>query len=95
MHTLTDDYEWDDEKARANLLKHGVDFTEAVLALWDDSGITLADEHPDEERYVTFGMDSFGRLLAVVYTWRGKTVRLISARKATRTEARIYAARNL
>jgi uncharacterized DUF497 family protein len=94
VHTLTDDYEWDEGKARANLLKHGVDFAQAVDALWDDCGITVPDEHPGEERYVTFGMDALGRLPAVVYTWRGKTVRLISARTATRNEARQYAAGN-
>lgn len=92
MHTFTDDYEWDEEKAQANLLKHGVGFAEAVNALWDDRAITVLDEHPGEERYVTFGLDPLGRLLAVVYTWRGQTVRLISARKATRNEARFYAA---
>ena len=52
--------------------------------------ITTLDEHPDEERYVTIGMSAIGQLLVVVYTYRGKTIRIISARKATKTETAIY-----
>jgi uncharacterized DUF497 family protein len=49
------------------------------------------DEHPDEERFVTIGMDGFGRVLVVVYTWRGnQRIRIISARKATRYERQQY-----
>jgi uncharacterized protein len=85
--------EWDPAKAAENLAKHGVDFADVVDALWDERAVTLLDDYPDEERYVTFGIDSLGRLVAVVYTWRGRRkIRLISARKATRTEARRYAA---
>ena len=84
-------YEWDPPKARANQAKHGVRFADAVAALEDDDAQTVADPHPDEERYATLGMDGLGRVLVVVYTWRGiGTVRLISARRATRQERLRY-----
>jgi uncharacterized DUF497 family protein len=83
--------EWDPAKARANFTKHGVRFADAVTALEDDSALTIPDLSPeDEERWVTMGLDAFGRLLVVVYTWRGERVRLISARQATPDERRQY-----
>lgn len=84
-------YEWDPAKARENLRKHGVDFADAALVLEDDDGLTVADEaSTSEERFITLGMDPLGRVLVVVYTLRADTVRLISARKATRREKRQY-----
>jgi uncharacterized protein len=56
----------------------------------DDRGITLLDEHPTEERYVTFGMDAQGRVLAVSYALRGDTIRIIPARRATSRERAQY-----
>ena len=83
--------EWDPAKARANFTKHGVRFADAVTALEDDSALTIRDlSSEDEERWVTMGVDASGRLLVVVYTWRGERVRLISARQATRDERRQY-----
>jgi uncharacterized DUF497 family protein len=83
--------EWDPAKARANFTKHGVRFADAVTALEDDSALTIRDlSSEDEERWVTMGLDASGRLLVVVYTWRGERVRLISARQATRHEWRQY-----
>jgi uncharacterized protein len=85
------EYEWDDHKAAANLSKHRIDFADAVTALEDDAAITVADELADEDRFITIGTDAFGRLLVVVYTWRGEDViRIISARKATAHERRQY-----
>jgi uncharacterized protein len=84
-------YEWDPAKAEANQQKHGVRFADAVAVFSDERALTLDDPHPDEERYVTLGMDAFARLLVVVYTWRGDVIRLISARKATRQERTHYA----
>ncbi|HEX6746850.1 MAG TPA: BrnT family toxin [Longimicrobium sp.] len=93
MHTFGEaEFEWDDGKAAVNLAKHGVDIADALFVFDDPRAITLGDDHPGEERYVTFGMDALGRLVGVAYTWRGDAVRIISARKATRTEARLYAA---
>ena len=83
-------YEWDADKARSNLHKHGIDFADAVTALEDNAALTIQDEHPDEERFVTLGMDALSRLLVVVYTYRGQSIRLISARKATQRERRAY-----
>ena len=77
-------YEWDEEKQRQNLRKHSVEFADAVSALEDEDALTSPDDDSDEEdRFVTLGADLFGRILVVVYTWRGDMVRLISARKAT------------
>jgi uncharacterized DUF497 family protein len=84
------DAEWDPKKAAANRRKHGVDFADAATALHDEWALTVRDEHPSEERFVTLAMDALGRVLVVVYTWRGGQVRLISARSATRSEQRQY-----
>jgi hypothetical protein len=87
-------FEWNEEKRRQNLRKHGVEFADAVSALEDEEALTSADEDSDEEdRFVTLGADLFGRILVVVYTWRGDTVRLISARKATARERQQYGER--
>jgi uncharacterized DUF497 family protein len=82
--------EWDPVKARTNLRKHGVRFADAVTALEDARAISVRDEGQGEERWIGIGMDSLGRILVVVYTWRDEQVRLISARPATRKEARQY-----
>jgi uncharacterized DUF497 family protein len=61
--------EWDPAKARANFAKHGVRFADAVIALEDDSALTIRDLSSEgEERWVTMGLDASGRLLVVVYT---------------------------
>jgi uncharacterized protein len=84
-------YQWDREKATANLRKHGIDFADAVSLFSDDLAITVSDERFAEERFITIGSDALGRVLVVVYTWRGNEIRLISARKATRQERAQYA----
>jgi uncharacterized protein len=85
------EYEWDTNKAKSNYQKHGIDFADAVSVFTDDFAITVIDEHPDEQRFVTIGMDALGRIIVVVYTWRGEScIRLISARKATRRELQQY-----
>jgi uncharacterized protein len=83
-------YQWDTDKAATNLRKHGIDFADAVSVFSDDLAITISDERFDEERFITIGMDALGRVLVVVYTLRGKDIRLISARPATRPERRQY-----
>jgi len=84
-------FEWDPAKARTNLTKHRVDFADATAVLEDPRGLTRDDTHPREERFVTLGLDALGRLLVVCWTPRGKdTIRLISARRATRTESHQY-----
>lgn len=86
------DFEWDPEKAASNLEAHGVGFADAAVALEDERALTIADTIDDEEqRFVSVCLDPLARLLVVVYTWRGEdTIRIVSARKATRTETRRY-----
>jgi uncharacterized protein len=83
-------YEWDPNKAKQNLRKHGIAFADAISVFFDDSAITIEDNDPDEERYVTLGMDALGRILVVVYAWREDDIRLISARRATEKERKEY-----
>jgi hypothetical protein len=85
------EYEWDPRKAESNFAKHGIRFADATSVFADPGALTVPDDDLREERYVTMGHDGAGRLLVVVYTWRVEDlVRLISARKATRTEADQY-----
>jgi uncharacterized protein len=85
------DYTWDPGKAATNLQKHGVSFADAVSVFSDEFALTAADDFATEERFVTLGIDAFGRLLVVIYTWRGEDIiRIISARKATRPERTQY-----
>lgn len=91
VHTIIEmAYQWNRDKAAANLRKHGIDFADAVSVFSDDLAITIPDERFEEERFVTIGMDGFARVLVVVYTLRGDEIRLISARQATRQERQQY-----
>jgi uncharacterized protein len=83
-------YQWDNDKAATNINKHGIDFADAVSVFSDDLAVTVSDERFEEERFITIGIDALGRVLVVVYTLRGKEIRLISARKATRLELTQY-----
>ncbi len=89
-YNLNVKFEWDSRKAISNLKEHGVDFADAVTVLEDEMAITIPDEHPDEERFITVGMDSLGRILCVIHTWCETGIRIISARKATAREIRQY-----
>ena len=86
------EFEWDPLKAAANVRKHGVTFDEAATVFLDELAVSGAD--PDhsvgEARYITFGASSLGRLLAVSHTYRSGAVRIISARRVTRVERKIY-----
>ena len=84
------DYQWDANKSATNLKKHQVYFADAVTVFSDDFALTITDDYPDEERFVTIGMDALGRILVVIYTWRGDSIRIISARKATNRERKQY-----
>jgi uncharacterized protein len=85
-------FEWDDDKAARNFVRHGVSFEEALSVFGDALALTFADtDHSDlEYRSRTYGHSSKGRLLVVVHTERRDSVRIISARKATRHEKSIY-----
>lgn len=90
--TLTQRFEWDEIKAASNLRKHAVSFEEAASVFSDALAYTFADpDHSDSElRLLTFGFSRFGQLLAVAHCERGRAIRIISARKATRQERGIY-----
>ena len=85
-------FEWDKPKALANLRKHGVSFDEGATVFLDS--LALSGSDPDhslgESRYITFGMSSLGRLLAVSHTYRPGGIRLIGARRVTRAERNLH-----
>ncbi len=85
-------FEWDPVKARKNLRKHEVTFEEASSVFYDLLAVTGTDpDHSEgEERMVTFGVSSLGRLLVVAHTERSDAIRIISARVATKHERHIY-----
>jgi uncharacterized DUF497 family protein len=85
-------FEWDAGKANLNIRKHGVSFEEATTVFRDPLSATALD--PDhsirESRFVTVGMSAAGRLLTVFHAERGESIRIISARNATKQERKIY-----
>ena len=82
---------WNIKKATANIRNHGIEFSHAATVLDDPMAVTVEDKRHEEERFVTIGSDLLGRVLVVVYAYSGKEeIRLISARKATPKERRIY-----
>ncbi len=85
-------FEWDDAKASQNRTKHGVEFEEAATVFADTLSLTIDDplHSVEEERFVTIGESALRRLLVVVHTERGDTIRIISARQATRRERKDY-----
>ena len=88
-------FEWDEKsKAGINFRKHGVRLPEAIPVFDDPYAITIPDEEsdPGEQRFVTLGLGETGRLLVVVYTWRGNNIRIISARPAEPHEREEYEA---
>jgi len=84
-----DEFEWDDRKAARNVRDHGITFEEARLAFDDPDSIDRLDADPDEERYKRLcRLDH--RVLVVIWTNRGKRVRIISARPANKHEQQSY-----
>jgi len=85
-------FEWDQDKARSNLTRHGITFAEAATVFRDPLEVTVSD--PDhsfaENRFVSIGTAVTGRLLVVGYTERRGKIRLIFARRATRRERHDY-----
>ncbi|HUP60438.1 MAG TPA: BrnT family toxin [Thermoanaerobaculia bacterium] len=84
------EFEWDPAKAAANYRKHSVHFADAVGVFSDDFALTIEDTSANEERFRTLGVDFLGRVLVVAYTYRGDTIRLISARQATARQRASY-----
>ena len=84
-------YQWAPKKAALNLKKHGIDFADAVSILEDDWALTIKEHYVEgEQRFATAGMDVFGRVIVVVYTYRNDDIRMISARPATKSERKAY-----
>jgi uncharacterized DUF497 family protein len=80
--------EWDEEKAASNRRKHGIDFDDAFEVFTGASLLRRSDRNR-EERWIAIG-ESEGRVIAIVFTWRGTTLRIISARRARKNESRAY-----
>ena len=93
MEAETDlDFEWDEDKAAANLKKHKISFGEAKTIFADPFSVTIDDptHSISEHRFVDIGTSANGKILVVSYTERGQKIRLISCRKATKAEREIY-----
>ncbi|MNJ99828.1 hypothetical protein D3C87_176090 [compost metagenome] len=89
-------FEWDDQKAEINLKKHGIHFTKAVNAFFDERALEIMDpDSPTEERWVLLGRASEQGVLVVVYCERElpDRIRIISARKASLLERKNYSFR--
>ncbi len=83
--------EWGPAKARSNLIRHGISFSDAEPAFYDDFALSMPDTDSElEQRFVLVGSDALGRVLTIAYTYRSESIRLISARKATKTERKMY-----
>ena len=87
-------FEWDDRKNTINKVKHGVSFEEAVSVFDDSRALVIPDpDHSDdEERFIILGLSTKLNMLVVCHCYRNQeqTIRIISARKATKTECRFY-----
>ena len=86
------EFDWDDDKAEINFVRHGISFLEAASVFDDDLSITFLDpDHSvDEERLIIIGHSNRGRLLFVSHTDRNRRPRIISAREVTRRERKVY-----
>ena len=90
-------FEWDDEKERKNIIKHGIDFETASHVFSDRNRIEIYDEsHSEfEDRYITIGLiNKVAYVVMAVYTEREEAIRLISARKAANEERTANGRRN-
>jgi hypothetical protein len=85
-------FDWDSDKAEANEAKHGVRFAEAATAFGDPLSITIPDpEHSvGEARFILVGLSYLSRLIVVAHAETHDSIRLISARLATKAERRSY-----
>ncbi len=87
-------FEWDNKKAEDNLRKHGVTFAEAQSVFFDDKAIQFWDDTDSdkEQRFLMLGLSSKLRILLVVHCFRenDSTIRIISARRATKKEMNEY-----
>lgn len=84
------DFEWDEEKRRSNITKHGIDFV-GIEVLFEGETVTILDDRFDygEERFITLGLLE-GRVVAITHTETDATIRIINVRKATTNEEENY-----
>jgi uncharacterized protein len=83
--------DWDSAKAKANLTKHGISFSEVEPAFYDNFALSMPDMFSlSEERFVLIGRDALNRVLTISYMYRGEGIRIISARPATKAEQKSY-----
>lgn len=92
-------FSWDDKKARQNIRKHGISFEEASTVFFDENAIEFfdPDHSSQEDRYLMLGISGRLRILVVSYCLRkeGSEIRIISARKTTKKEQKVYTGRKL
>jgi hypothetical protein len=92
MHSFR--FEWDEKKSRANTTKHGVSFAEAQTVFFDENAVEFYDDvHSEwEDRFLLLGLSAKTRMVLVCHCYRKSdaVIRIISARKATRNEQRLY-----
>jgi hypothetical protein len=89
-------FEWDEDKNRLNIQKHGIDFADATYVFADPFALSIPDDDHSEsgDRWLLLGKNLNERLLLVVHTYRyDDVIRIISARKATATETTTYVKR--
>ena len=83
--------EWDPDKAVSNLRKHGIRFSDVETAFFDDHAVSIPDSlSVGEDRFLLVGTDTLGRIVTISYTFRRDAVRVISARRATKRERKVY-----
>jgi len=85
-------FEWNDKKAISNKRKHGISFEEATTAFGDELSITINDplHSEDEDRLILIGQSKTLKTLIVIHIEKRETIRIISARQATKKEQKIY-----
>ena len=85
-------FEWNDKKAISNKRKHGISFEEATTAFGDELSITIDDplHSEDEDRLILIGQSKTLKILVVIHIEKREDIRIISARKATKKEQKIY-----
>lgn len=92
-------FDWDSNKSKTNKRKHGISFEEAQTVFYDDNARLIADpDHSDhEDRFLLLGLSGTLRLLVVCHCYRDQNsvIRIISARKATRKETKLYEDQNI
>lgn len=85
------EYEWDDQKYWVNFYKHGIRFEEATIIFSDPNALEIPDERQKEERFILIGLNPLIGVLVVVFCERAsRKIRIISARKATQNEEKLY-----